>query len=170
MRFAVCIVFALLLLVAQNLFFHLGIPAWATPQGLLVCVVFLAFYEFSVTGGVVAFILGLLLDMSSGIVLGPWAGSYTLLYTLLAFISQRLFVESRLVAMVVVAGSTFLAGGAFLALAYEYQVISKDDVITLLGQGMTSALVTAPIFAAMSRVWKRVGPHGAHTSSMISAL
>jgi rod shape-determining protein MreD len=124
------------------------------PQGLLVCVAFLAFYEFSVVGVVTAFLLGLLLDMSSGVALGPWAGSYTIVYAVFAFLSQRLFVESRLVAMVVVLVATLLAGGAFLALASGNQSL---------------ALITAPIFSFLARVWRRAGVLGAAGNSVISA-
>ena len=170
MRFGACIIIALVLLMLQSILFHVGLPAWATPQGLLVCVVFLAFYEFSIAGVFLAFVLGLLLDMSSGIALGPWAGAYTLIYAVFAFLSQRLFVESRVVAMVVVAGATLLAGGVFLALAYEYQVLSRDDVFTLVGQGVTSAIATIPIFKALSWVWQRSKVYGPHGSSMISAV
>jgi rod shape-determining protein MreD len=139
------------------------------PQGLLVCVAFLAFYEFSVVGVVTAFLLGLLLDMSSGVALGPWAGSYTIVYAVFAFLSQRLFVESRLVAMVVVLVATLLAGGAFLALASGNQSLALNDALTLVGQGGASALITAPIFSFLARVWRRAGVLGAAGNSVISA-
>ncbi len=148
---------------------HIGVPAWFMPQGLLVCAVFLAFHEFSVLGVVTAFLLGLLLDMSSGVALGPWAGSYTLVYAVFAFLSQRLFVESRAVAMLVVAAATLLSGGAFLALASGNQALAFDDLLTLMGQGVASALITAPIFGVLARVWKRAGVLGSAGSSVISA-
>jgi rod shape-determining protein MreD len=135
-----------------------------------VCVVFLAFHEFSIVGVVLAFVLGLMLDMSSGIALGPWAGSYTLVYAVFAFLSQRLFVESKLVAMVVVITATLLAGGVFLALAYEYQKLSQDDLLTLGGQGVTSALITPAVFGVLSRIWRRSRLHGLHGNTVISAV
>jgi cell shape-determining protein MreD len=118
---------------------------------------------------VTAFLLGLLLDMSSGVALGPWAGSYTLVYAVFAFLSQRLFVESRAVAMLVVAAATLLSGGAFLALASGNQALAFDDLLTLMGQGVASALITAPIFGVLARVWKRAGVLGSAGSSVISA-
>jgi len=169
MRLLVCLMLGIFLVVMQGLLMHVGVAAWAMPQGLLVCVVFLAFHEFSVMGAVLAFLLALLLDMSSGLALGPWAGSYTLVYAVFAFLSQRLLVESRLVAMLVVAAASLLSGGAFLALASGSQVLAVDDGVTLLGQGIASALVTAPIFALLARVWKRAGVLGAAGSSVISA-
>jgi rod shape-determining protein MreD len=170
MRLVVCVILGLLVMAAQGLLFHMGVPFWAIPQGLLVCVVFLAFHEFSVAGVVTAFLLGLLLDMSSGVALGPWAGSYIIVYAVFAFLSQRLFVESKIVAMLVVGAATLLAGGVFLALASGNQGLSPDDGITLIGQSAASALVTAPIFGILSRVWRRAGALGAASGSVISAV
>lgn len=170
MRLVVCVILGLLLLATQGLLFHVGVPFWSIPQGLLVCVVFLAFHEFSVAGAVTAFLLGLLLDMSSGVALGPWAGSYIIVYAVFAFLSQRLFVESKIVAMLVVGAATLLAGGVFLALASGNQGLSPDDGITLIGQSVASAIVTAPIFGILSRVWRRTGALGTASGSVISAV
>jgi rod shape-determining protein MreD len=169
MRLVACLILGLVLVVVQGLLMYLGVPVWALPQGLLVCAVFLAFHEFSVLGVVTAFLLGLLLDMSSGVALGPWAGSYTLVYAVFAFLSQRLFVESKVVAMLVVAAASLLSGGAFLALASGNQVLAPNDAVTLVGQGVASAIVTAPIFGVLSRVWRRAGVLGTAGGSVISA-
>lgn len=157
MRLLICFFVALLLLGIQGVLHNSGLPAWLIPQGLLVSVVFLAFYEFSLAGVVMAFLLGLLLDMSSGILLGPWAGSYVVVYALFAFLSQRLFVESSVVAMAVVALGTLLAGIVFLLLAFEYQSVTREDVIILCGQALASAVVAPMVFSFFSKVWRRAG-------------
>ena len=170
MRLVSCLLVGLSLLIFQGLLFHLRLPSWLMPQGLLVCVVFLGFYECSIAGAVCAFLLGLMLDMSSGIVLGPWAGAYTALYLALTFLSQRLFVESIMVAMSTAALSNVFAGGLFLVLAFENQVLSFDDVLTLLGQGIASAFVVPLVFAVLGRAWRRVGTLPARRGGVVSAV
>jgi rod shape-determining protein MreD len=170
MRILLCLMLGLVLLIVQGLLRHVGVPGWAIPQGLLICVAFLAFYEFSVMGALAAFVLGLLLDMSSGVVLGPWAGSYVLVYVLFAFLSQRLFIESRVVAMLVVICATLCAGAAFLLLAVRFQSIAHDDFFTLAGQSFFSALCTPPLFAILSRVWRREGAVSMKRGSVVSAV
>lgn len=170
MRGGASLILGLFLLLFQGLLYHLGVPSWFIPQGLLVCAVFLAFHECTWWGAVCAFILGLLVDMSSGVVLGPWAGAYTLVYLFLTVISQRLFVQSMLVSMSAVAFSAVLGGGVFLLLAYEYQSLSSEDFVTLLGQGIASACATPPIFAVLGRVWKRAGALSSKRNSVLSAV
>jgi len=170
MRLLICFFVALVLLSIQGVLHNTGCPAWLIPQGLLVSVVFLAFYEFSLAGVVMAFLLGLLLDMSSGILLGPWAGSYVAVYALFAFLSQRLFVESALVAMLVVALGTLLAGIVFLLLAFEYQALTREDVVILGGQALTSAAVAPVIFRFFSRVWRRAGVSVSGRAGVVSAV
>ena len=170
MRILLCFAMGLGLLVVQGLLRHVGIPAWAIPQGLLVCAVFLAFYEFSVFGVMAAFSLGLLLDMSSGVVLGPWAGSYVLVYVLFVFLSQRLFIESKLVAMMVVAFATLVSGGAFLLLAVRFQSFARHDLVTLVGQGAASALITPIVFGVLAKAWRRPGAVSTKRGSVISAV
>jgi rod shape-determining protein MreD len=170
MRIPICFGLGLLLLILQGLLLHVGVPAWAIPQGLLVCVVFLAFYEFSVMGVVAAFALGLVLDMSSGIVLGPWAGSYVLVYVLFAFLSQRLFIESKFVAMVVVLFAMLFAGSSFLLLGVRFQSLARHDLVTLVAQAISSAVITPMVFGVLAKVWRKTGTVSAKRGSVISAV
>jgi rod shape-determining protein MreD len=170
MRVLMSIGVALLLLILQSLAIHLGVPAWLMPQGLLVCAVFLAFYEFSVRAACAAFCIGLLLDMSSAVLLGPWAGAYVLVYLCVAFLSQRLFVESRVVAMFVVAGSAVLATGIFLVLSSTREVSWGEFGFMVLGQALASAAVTPLIFAALRRVGQRSGIATMTRGSVVSAV
>ena len=58
--------------------------------------VYLAFYEVSTFGAALAFLLGLQLDVSSAKLLGPWAGSFVLVYGFLGPLSQRIFIDTRM--------------------------------------------------------------------------
>lgn len=157
MRFVLCFTVAFLSLVAQGILHHIGLSEWLIPQGVLICVVFLAFYECSVAGALAAFVLGLLLDSSSGVLLGPWAGAYIVVYAVFSFVSQRLFVESLGVAMVVVASAAVLSGVIFLLLAFEYQAVTREDFGMLLGQALSSALIAPVLFKALKLAWRRSG-------------
>lgn len=170
MRLVACGVVALMLLVLQGVLHHVGVPSWLIPQGMLVCVVFLAFYEFSLAGVVAAFVFGLVLDMSSGVLLGPWAGAYVAVYALFVFLSQRLFVESAVVAMLVVALATVLAGVVFLLLAFEYQAVTREDVAMLGGQALASAALAPLVFRFLIRVWRRSGAFVTGRAGVISAV
>jgi rod shape-determining protein MreD len=155
MRFVVCFLLAVALLIAQSVLRHLLLPEWLVPQGLLICAVFLAFYEFSFLGAVAAFLLGFLLDLSSGVLLGPWAAAYVVVYGVFAFLSQRLFVESRAVSMVVVAMATLLSGIVFLSLAFEYQAVTLSELAMLTGQAASSAVLTPFVFKILKFAWRR---------------
>lgn len=170
MRLIKCCVAAFVLLILQGIVQNLGLPAWCVPQGVLVCVVFLAFYEFSLAGVALAFFLGLLLDLSSGVLLGPWAGSYVIVYSVFAFLSQRLFVESAVVAMAVVAIATVLAGVAFLLLAFEYQAVGREDLVMLGGQAVASAFIAPLVFRGLTRVWRRAHVAVPGRTSIVSAI
>lgn len=170
MRLLICFVAAIVLLSIQAVLHNVALPAWLIPQGLLICVVFLAFYEFSLAGVVMAFLLGLLLDMSSGVLLGPWAGSYVVVYALFAFLSQRLFVESAVVAMAVVSIGTVLSGTVFLLLAFEYQSVTREDVAILCGQALSSAVVAPAVFRLLTRAWRRVGVSVPGRAGVVSAV
>lgn len=117
-----------------------------------------------------AFVLGLLLDMSSGVLLGPWAGSYVVVYALFAFLSQRLFVESAVVAMSVVAIATVLAEVVFLLLAFEYQSVTREDLLMLGGQAVASALVAPLVFRFLKNAWRRAGVAVSGRVGVVSAL
>jgi rod shape-determining protein MreD len=136
------------------------------PQGLLVCVVYLAFYEFSVRASIAAFCIGLLLDMSSAVLVGPWAGAYVLVYLFVAFLSQRLFVESRVVAMLVVTGSTFLSTAVFLLLSSKHHLFFSEYALIILGQ----AAMTPFIFAALRSLSQRSGVTSMNRGSAISTV
>jgi rod shape-determining protein MreD len=170
MRYLKCCLVAFILLLVQSALHHFGLPEWFVPQGVLVCVVFLAFYEFSLVGVVLAFLLGLLLDLSSGVLLGPWAGAYVIVYAMFAFLSQRLFVESVVVAMSVVALATVLAGTVFLLLAFEYQAVTREDMVMLGGQAVASALVAPFVFRVLSRAWRCAHVAVPGRASVVSAV
>lgn len=170
MRSLFVLVIGLALVTAQSLLHQVGVPEWLLPQGLIACVVYLAFFESSVTGALLAFSCGLLLDLTTATVLGPWAGAYVLVFALLSFVSPRLFVESTLVTMVVTAVTSVLSGAIYLFLAFEYQSLSREDVVMLLGQAVASALVAPMVVSLLNKVRGRPVSRSIGRTSLISAV
>ena len=151
----VLIGFVLLCVIAQGLLRHLGLPVWMIPQTVVVCVVFLAFYDRSGPGAVTAFVVGLLLDLSSATLLGPWAGACVMVFAVLAFLSQRLFVESIMVGMLVTALSAVAVGCAYILLALKYQAIAGADMLILGGQAFASAISSPVLIGIMRRLYRK---------------
>jgi rod shape-determining protein MreD len=170
MRSLFVLVIGLALVTAQSLLHRVGVPEWLLPQGLIACVVYLAFFESSMTGALLAFSCGLLLDLTTATVLGPWAGAYVLAYALLSFMSPRLFVESTLVTMVVTALTSVLTGAIYLFLAFEYQSLSREDVGMLLGQAVASALVAPMVMSLLNKVRGRPVSRAIGRTSVVSAV
>lgn len=162
--------FVLLCVIAQGLLRHLGLPALMIPQSVAVCVVFLAFYDRSALGAVMAFTAGLMLDLSSATLLGPWAGACVLVFAALAFLSQRLFVESVVVAMLVTALTAVVVGCVYILLALKYQAISGADVMMLVGQAIASALSAPLLIGIMRRLYRRPSVVALRRGSVTSTI
>ena len=76
MRHAIYILLiALLALFAQGAMLQVGIPAYLMPEFVTILIVYLAFNEASVATVMLVFVLGLLMDFSSAVLIGPWAGA-----------------------------------------------------------------------------------------------
>jgi|GEM_PF-2011903 len=155
MNRGVLIGLVLLCVTVQGLLRHFGLPPWGIPQSVVVCVVFLAFYDRTGLGALTAFIAGLVLDLSSATLLGPWAGACVAAFAALAFLSQRLFIESTAVAMMVTAMTAVVVACVYILLALKYQAISGADITMLVGQAISSALIAPLLIGVMKRLNKR---------------
>jgi len=135
-------------------------PEWIAPNLIAVLLVYLAFYEVNVFGAVLSFLLGLELDLGSGLLLGPWAAACVLVYVILAFSSCRVFIESHLV----VAFATFL-GSILAAIIYQVIIFAVNDEVSYAFdtwfkagfESLQAALVAPLIFKLLCR--KRVHQH-----------
>ena len=139
--------FSFLGLVLQGSVLHGFMPAYLIPNFLLVLVVFLGFYEVSTLGVFLAFLAGLLFDLFSGSLIGPWAGSFVFVYALLAIFAQRLFIHSVSTVIISVFFANVIATGLYLALLYQFQPIRGGLLSVSLIESLVSALVAPPLFA-----------------------
>lgn len=122
------------------------------PNLFLVLVAFLAFYEVSVFGAILVFILGLELDVASNVLLGPWAASLVAVYGILSSVSQRVFVESTLAIFLGVLCACILATFVYLVIVFQFQprvggLLSYT--LTLLVEALFSAILAPLIFGAL---------------------
>ena len=116
------LILSLVAIFAQGTLLKLFAPsATIVPNLLLLVVGFFAFYEVSIFGSILAFGMGLVLDLSSGVLLGPWAAAFVSVYGMLSALSQRLFVESFLASFVALFFSSLLASFVYLVLMLQFQ-------------------------------------------------
>jgi rod shape-determining protein MreD len=139
----------------QGVLLHLGIPPYLLPQLLVLLIVFLSFTEMSVFGSFLAFSLGLILDFSSTILIGPWAGAMVAAYGILALLSQRLFIDSPVVAIVTTFTAVVFVNLLYMALAYEYRPAEWAYVAQALGEAFVTALMAPLVFGFLKRRFKR---------------
>lgn len=128
-----------------------------TPNLTVVLIAFLGFYDVTVLGACFAFLLGLQLDLFSGIRIGPWAGAYVALYGMIACFGQRMFIESR----VAVIFSVFVASLGANALYLSVLAELKASVWSVLGEVLLdaacAALCAPLIFFVLKRLFTRTG-------------
>ena len=116
----------------QGSLLHIGLPVSLVPQLVVVLVVSLAFSEVSVFGCVMTFVLGLLMDFSSAMLVGPWAGALVVVYGVLAVLSHRLFIESGVAAEAEVNIDNLLAEA-------NYIINNADEFLTEGGELVAEA-------------------------------
>lgn len=145
------IVLSLLLVVIQGGVLKMALPTWAVPNLFLVVVVFIAFRVPTVGGVLVAFCLGLILDLSTGKLLGPNAGSFAVVCGFLASISQRLYIKSYPAVAVTVFFSSLLSTLLFLVFTYEVRGISGVGLANSLLEGVITAAIGPFLMSLMDR-------------------
>ncbi len=138
------------------------------PNLVLILVVFLGFYELSVFGALLAFLVGLEFDLFSGVRLGPWAGTLVFLYGCLACFAQRIFVDSSLSSMVAVFFSSIAGSLMYLLFMYGAHPSAGDMFWKLLLEALFTA-VCAPFFFMFLKktVYKREPVSGRMTSQLM---
>lgn len=155
-RYLLLLIFALLGLALQSVWrFTFPYVPYLCPQLLLIIVVFLSFNDISIKGVFAAFFLGLLVDLSSGIALGPWAGAYTVAYTGLALISQGLFADSGLAVMMGSLMSSVVAGITFALLSFGFTGGPSSAILGLGIEAVATAICAPLVFSLFKFIFYR---------------
>lgn len=153
------ILFAFFCLVLQGVILHSLLPAYLIPNFLLVLVVFIGFHEISVLGVVLAFACGLLFDLFSGTLIGPWSGSFVFIYVLLALFAQRLFTRSNSTVIISVFVGNLISTALYFALLYQFQPLRGGLLSGSIIESFCSALVAPAVFWLLNRMLLSNAPH-----------
>lgn len=148
-------VYAVFALASQGVFGHLGLPSALIPQFLIIMVVALSFSEVNAFGCLMAFGIGLLLDFSSAMLIGPWAGSCVVVFAVLAMLSQRLFIDSGLAAMVITFSAVVAANVLFSLLGSEYPAVNWEYPQKVFGQALVTAVIAPLVLGFLVRRSRR---------------
>lgn len=152
--FGIVLIIGLLSLFLQGTVFKTLLPESSiVPNLMLIVVAYLAFHEASVLGLLLSFMLGLLFDLGSGALLGPWAGAFVVVFMLLTSMTQRIFVDSPLTAFVAVLLGALVAQGIYLGLYAQFrtlELLPMASGLRVLLEALASA-VCAPICFAILR-------------------
>jgi cell shape-determining protein MreD len=130
------------------------IPEVLCPRVLVLILVSLGLFVPTVIGAVLAFSLGLLMDFSVGLLVGPWAGAYVTVFAVLAALSHRLFVESKIVIVAATFAGAIGCDLAFYLLTIQQSRFSWDAFGDLTGRALVTAacapLLVRPIALFLS--------------------
>jgi rod shape-determining protein MreD len=153
--FAVILVIGIAAMFLQGSVIRAFLPSSAIVPNIMIAVVaFLAFHEVSVLGVALSFFLGLLFDLSSGALLGPWAGAFVLVYAFLSSLTQRVFTDSPLTAFVAVLIGSLVAQGVYLAMMLQFRSAELAPVssgVNILLEALFSAFCAPLCFAFLKR-------------------
>ena len=155
-RMIVMLLFGFLALFIQgSVLKSLGPESMIVPNLILILVIFLAFYEVSVAGVFTAFLLGLQMDLGTGILLGPWAASFVAAYGFVSSVSQRVFVESPVAVAAVTFCSSLLVSFAVVAFVFQFRPAALDAFsysLTMLLEGLLTAVIAPFLFSGLKRM------------------
>ncbi|WKZ57417.1 MAG: rod shape-determining protein MreD [Bdellovibrionota bacterium] len=124
----------------------------ANPNLLLGLVIFLAFHEATPLSAFLVFGLGLIMDLAGGLILGPWAGAYCLVFAAIASVSQRVFIESYASTAFAAFFASLLTSTLVLMLTGVLTTRGWSSLTTLLSEACLTALL-APMVVACARGW-----------------
>ncbi len=122
-------------------------PSLVSPNLILVLVVFLSFYDVTPLGAFMAFLLGLELDLYTGVLLGPNAAAMVVVFGVFSALSQRIFVHSGFAAMVAVLFSSMLDQIVYMILISEFRPVGVELVTIAIIEAILSALVAPVLFS-----------------------
>lgn len=144
------------------------LPTSWTPNLQLILMVYCALSDVSIGGVLLCFLLGLEYDLFSGTILGPWAGAFSLVAGVLALAAQRIFLESALTVLLLVACSSIVATTVYLTLLYQFRPVASDVVSWSMLETLVTALV-APLMFRLLRPLYTSRPKSSRTVKRVVA-
>lgn len=149
-------IYCIFFIAIQSVFKTFGVSTALIPDFIVIFILFIAFYELSPFGALLAFIVGLTVDVSGGILIGPWAASYVLCFGIFAIIAERMFVDAWVTvlpfAFFIVLASHFL----YLLIIYDPLGQLATEWYRLAGKALVTALVS-PILMYFMKWFFQIG-------------
>jgi len=130
------------------------LPPILVPNFMLVLLVFLSFYAVNVSGAFVVFFLGILLDMFSGILIGPWAASFMVVFIGISLLSQRLFVETFVASSLAVFFGTLFCSLVYKTITFGL-AFEGQSIVFFLVQGLIAAVLAPVLFQLLRSILLR---------------
>ncbi|RMG43370.1 MAG: rod shape-determining protein MreD [Candidatus Dadabacteria bacterium] len=136
----------------QATLFKALLPAFPAPNLALLLVIYLAFKSSDVLGAFLAFLLGLEVDLYSGVLLGPWAGSFVTVYSIYALVARRLFVESYITSTLAAVVATCLATLVYFLLIWSFLPLPENILWKLTQEAIVTGVFAAPFMVFFDRL------------------
>ncbi len=152
--FFVSICFPLIGVALQSFLVRMGLHTSLVPDLVFIFVLFLSFYELSVFGALLVFLVGLIVDLSGGMLLGPWAGAYIICFGMLSLVSDRIFVESPVSLFALTAAFVSVSHFLFLFIAFDPLGQLGTEWLNLFGKALCSAFFAPLVFSFLRRIFR----------------
>lgn len=135
------------------------VPESFAPKLSVLIVVYLGCYSISTLTALFVFSLGLIVDFTSVLLIGPWAGAFAALYGLLTLISHRLFMESKLVSVVVGFVGVIITDLFYQLLVLGFRPVESRTILLAFTQALITAAIAPLVF------WLLRGTEGGRTTT-----
>jgi rod shape-determining protein MreD len=151
-RFLLFLALGFVAIFVQGTLFREIAPHAVVPNFLLLMIVFLGFFEATIRGATLVFLLGVELDFASGLLVGPWAGAFIVSFGILASLSQRIFIESPLASVLAVFAGSIVSNFVYFVLVYEFHPSVTEVAPFSLLESALNALCAPFVFALLRGV------------------
>ena len=143
-KFLLIIILALVILFLQGGILKPLLPNILMPNLFLIIVMYLSFYETNVLGLIFSFVLGLLYDISTSTLLGPYAASFVTIYTRFAIFSGRIFIDTTISLIIITAISSIICDIIYMILIFTF-LPDKNNISFEILLGSISTAIISPI-------------------------
>ena len=143
-KFLLIIILALVILFLQGGILKPLLPNILMPNLFLIIVIYLSFYETNVLGLIFSFVLGLLYDISTSTLLGPYAASFVTIYSFFAIFSGRIFIDTTISLIIITAISSIICDIIYMILIFTF-LPDKNNISFEILFGSISTAIISPI-------------------------
>ncbi len=152
-KFILILFFSVLTLLIQGEILKPLLPIAFVPNIFFIGVIFFSFYEINIWGLLLTFLLGLILDVSSGEFLGPWSASFVIIYTVLTMCSGRIFIDTITSLLIISVISSVVCDLIYIALICTFLPHIENIGFYILLGSFSTALCSPIIIAILKKYY-----------------